>query len=323
MKKTISMILALVMVQSVITPAFALKRAEITQLEEEINALEIKKEELEKKYSIVWIEGYVIQNGSTFIVDVINDNDLVSVVESTALQYWIDDPNVLQYDPQVDDYFAGCYQYLGKDYLFRADGTRIIINRMGPAPADYEKVCNDLSDKTETLLSNPYGARGSDEVIPDVNDGTVDTSLNGFLPVYYNGYISEEGMFENGLQQGWFASYDENHNMLEPMYYIDSIEAWSPIETARPLFETDDALTNTIFMQIGNPFFFSYGDWKYHESQNINAAPVATPEGRTLIPIRSFIESIYGVVEWDSNNNQVTVQLNPSNRVVFTIGKGT
>ncbi|MCQ4863299.1 stalk domain-containing protein [Pseudoflavonifractor phocaeensis] len=140
-----------------------------------------------------------------------------------------------------------------------------------------------------------------------------------YLQAYGNYHI--EGNYVNGLKQGYFARYDtlSREKIKQPEYYNNDIVNLGK-SVIYNVWMTDKDVYNKIFMQIGNPLFLSYGQWKYHEYQNIGAAPVATPEGRTLIPIRSFIEAVGGIVEWDGSTNQVTVILNPSNKVVFTVG---
>lgn len=309
-KKIISTFLAMVMLISVIVvPAYAAGSLTQTEILSRMERLQEERVKIERDNKIVWLDGAISQYGSPFIVKIKDASTTVGIVKNTNLLYWIDDTEAEKIN-WVNSY-SNYVCYLGESNLYDDNGVTVKVNHMGPVPARYLEVLEEIGTLSSQI-----------EVDGFVDSGAYidETSSNEFLPVYHNGYIIEEGMFVNGLQQGWFARYDKNGNMNEPSYYTDGIQVWSSIDNARYLFETNDASTNIIFMQIGNPFFFSYGNWSYHEKGNINATPVGTPEGRTLIPIRSFIESVGGIVEWNSSTNQITVQLNPSNKVVFTIG---
>lgn len=319
MKKTISMFLALIMVISVSTTSVFATTIEnqIEQVQSELQTLQAEIEKIRSEYKIVWVGGSILQHGSPFIIKNDDPTLLIGTVYNTSLLYWIDDIDVEKNYGNYIDSYSGYMCYLGEETLYNHNGTTpMIVNHMGPVPDSYTQVLNKINTKSDELIAliEKSGDFGS------ANAGDANR-INGFSAEYHsNGSVSEEGMYVDGVKQGWFACYMQlPHDMLEPTYYVNGESVWSNIDSARSLFNTEDAETNTIFMQLGNPFFFAYGNWQYHEYQNLNATPVAI-EGRSLIPIRSFIEAVGGTAEWDGTNNQVIVQLNPNNKVIFTVG---
>lgn len=81
---------------------------------------------------------------------------------------------------------------------------------------------------------------------------------------------------------------------------------------------TNDELYEDIFVEflLDSEFFLINGEEKEIDSLN-PTKPFLNEDGRTLIPIRAFIESIGGIVGWDAENRKVIVTLNGNTLDLF------
>ncbi len=77
--------------------------------------------------------------------------------------------------------------------------------------------------------------------------------------------------------------------------------------------------SETISLQINNPYITINGTKKKIDKQNSKSI---IKNNRTLLPIRSLIESLGGTIKWNPKTREVTIELN-GNTIVLTIGKNT
>jgi hypothetical protein len=74
-----------------------------------------------------------------------------------------------------------------------------------------------------------------------------------------------------------------------------------------------------VVLKVGNPTITVNGISKKIDAQG--SKPIIK-DGRTLLPIRTLIESLGGEVQWNEKEQKVTIELN-GHSVVFWIGKTT
>ena len=79
------------------------------------------------------------------------------------------------------------------------------------------------------------------------------------------------------------------------------------------------SISTMITLKIGSPYITINGISKKIDAQN--SKPIIK-NGRTLLPIRTLIESLGGEVQWNEKEQKVTIELN-GHSVVFWIGKTT
>jgi len=121
-----------------------------------------------------------------------------------------------------------------------------------------------------------------------------------------------DGNFETTLtlQQGvntiTLIAEDQFNNTLTKTYTVN-------LQT-----QTQTNKTKIITLQVNSPYITI--DFTTTKKIDTQGSKPIIKNGRTLIPIRSFIESLGGTVEWDAKEQKVTITLNGHSVVLF-IGK--
>lgn len=108
------------------------------------------------------------------------------------------------------------------------------------------------------------------------------------------------------------ASHDPFLEEIIPAFQKNGFTFITPIELR-------NLMITTIILNIGNPNITVNGTSKKIDAQG--SKPIIQ-NGRTILPIRTLIESLGGTVDWNAKEQKVTITLN-GHSIVLCIGKTT
>ncbi|MGN0162402.1 MAG: stalk domain-containing protein [Candidatus Ornithomonoglobus sp.] len=135
-----------------------------------------------------------------------------------------------------------------------------------------------------------------------------------------------ENEFAGKISEGYAAGLTKDNMLAVPLLtapynaFPRTLNMRNALSAAIDAAKTaQETIKTTVTMQIGNPVMTINGS-----NQNIDAegtAPVVVDD-RTLLPVRAFVESIGGTVDWNENAQTATLKYN-GDEIRLTINSAT
>jgi hypothetical protein len=141
----------------------------------------------------------------------------------------------------------------------------------------------------------------------DQTSGTKSVTVNGKpVAVTLSGYFKTTLTLSPGLNNITIEAKDKLGNVSKKTFKVTYVESSS-------------ASSSIIILKIGSPYINVNGVSKKIDAQG--SKPIIK-DSRTFLPIRTLIESLGGIVEWDAKERKVTINLH-GHSIILWIGKIT